>query len=84
MQRVINAIDAKDGDLDHVLEAVTELLEEHHKLMRELEQYKAGFEDTMRCWIATRINGASASMACDGEINMHLLSLLDRHIGDLK
>jgi hypothetical protein len=26
------------------------------------------FDDTINCWIATRVNGASSSMACNGNI----------------
>lgn len=37
-------------------------------------------DDTIHCWIATRINGASASMACDGNISMQLLKMLDEKI----
>ena len=37
-------------------------------------------DDTIGCWIATRINGASASMACDGNISMQLLKMLDEKI----
>ena len=37
-------------------------------------------DDTLRCWIATRINGSSASMACDGNISIPLLKELDEKI----
>jgi hypothetical protein len=37
-------------------------------------------DDTISCWIATRINGASASLACDGNISIPLLKELDKKI----
>ncbi len=37
-------------------------------------------DNTIGCWIATRINGASASMACDGNVSTHLLKMLDEEI----
>jgi len=37
-------------------------------------------KDTFRCWEATRINGSSASLACDGNISIPLLRLLDEKI----
>lgn len=37
-------------------------------------------DDTINCWIATRINGASASMACNGNISSQLLKMLDEKI----
>ena len=37
-------------------------------------------DDTIGCWIATRINGSSASMVCDGNISMQLLKMLDEKI----
>ena len=37
-------------------------------------------EDTLDCWIATRINGASASMSCDGNISLPLLKEFDEKI----
>jgi len=40
-------------------------------------------DDTINCWIATRINGASASMACDGNISLQLLKMLDEKIKPL-
>tara|TARA_R110000796_G_scaffold97757_1_gene204987 strand:+ start:984 stop:1163 length:180 start_codon:yes stop_codon:yes gene_type:complete len=36
--------------------------------------------DTINCWVATRINGASASIGCYGNINMQLLKMLDEKI----
>lgn len=33
--------------------------------------------DTLSCWKATRINGASASMVCDGNVSVELLRALD-------
>ncbi len=35
-------------------------------------------KSTTSCWIATRLNGASASMACDGTIDLDLLHYLDK------
>jgi hypothetical protein len=40
-------------------------------------------DDTINCWISTRINGASASMACDGNISVQLLKMLDEKIKPL-
>jgi hypothetical protein len=40
-------------------------------------------DDTINCWIATRINGASASMACNGNISLQLLKMLDEKIKPL-
>ena len=37
-------------------------------------------DDTIGCWIATRIHGASASLACDGNISLVLLKKLDEMI----
>lgn len=50
---------------------------EEKNLIQELSKH----DDTIGCWIATRINGASASLACDqGNINMTLLKQLDEKI----
>ena len=40
-------------------------------------------DDTINCWIATRINGISACMACDGNISLQLLKMLDEKIKPL-
>jgi hypothetical protein len=37
-------------------------------------------DDTIMFWIATRTNGVSASMACDGNISVQLLKMLDDKI----
>ena len=37
-------------------------------------------DDTVNCWIATRINGASAGMACNGNISLELLKKLDEKV----
>lgn len=37
-------------------------------------------KDTINCWVATRINGASAGMGCSGVINVDLLKILDEEI----
>ena len=42
------------------------------------ELLKHSAEDTISCWIATRLNGASASLACDGNISSVLLKELDK------
>jgi len=34
-------------------------------------------EDTKNCWIETRIQGNSASLACDGNISLTLLRVFD-------
>ena len=55
-------------------------LEKHEKdQLNELLKH----DDTINCWIATRINGASASMACDGNISVQLLKMLDEKIKPL-
>lgn len=51
---------------------------EKHELDQLNELLK--HDDTISCWIATRINGASASMACDGNISTELLKMLDEKI----
>jgi hypothetical protein len=33
--------------------------------------------DTLSCWSATRLNGCSASMACDGNISVKLIRCFD-------
>ena len=52
-----------------------------HITQQQLNEVNKGLElvakDTISCWIATRINGASASMACDGNISIPLLRLMD-------
>lgn len=40
-------------------------------------------EDTIDFWIATRINGASASMVCNSEIDIELLKILDKKLKPL-
>ena len=57
---------------------------EKHEIdqMDELLTHAAG--DTIGCWVATRLNGASASMACDGNISMVLLKSLDDLEASLK
>lgn len=37
-------------------------------------------DDTISCWIATRLKGSSASMACDGNISTPLLNELDNRV----
>jgi len=37
-------------------------------------------DDTISCWIATRLNGASESLACEGNISIPFLKLLDDKI----
>lgn len=51
------------------------------KTLNALMSYAA--DDTIRCWIATRINGASASMGCGGNISVVLLKELDKRIKPL-
>jgi len=51
------------------------------KEIKELDRlltYKDCLKDTISCWEATRINGASASLACDGNISISLLKAFDR------
>lgn len=53
---------------------------EKHELgqLDKLLEYAA--KDTINCWIATRINGASSSMACNGNVSIKLLETLDQEI----
>lgn len=37
-------------------------------------------DDTISCWILTRIKGKSASMVCDGNISIPLMEELDKRI----
>ena len=49
--------------------------------MKELERlltYKAALDETLSCWKATRINGASASLGCEGNICLPLLKAFDK------
>jgi len=46
--------------------------------MEELETLlKYTLDDTIFCWKATRLNGSSASLACDGNISIRLLRAFD-------
>ena len=47
-------------------------LEQLNKLLKE--------DDTMTCWIGTRVKGHSASMVCDGNISTQLMKMLDDKI----
>jgi len=53
---------------------------ESHEIERLDELLGHAVGDTIGCWIATRINGKSASLACDGNISMVLLKALDKKI----
>lgn len=45
---------------------------------------RAVLDGTTSCWIATRINGASASMACDqAPVDTDLLQYLDGRFGHM-
>jgi len=48
------------------------------KKLDKLLTYKDCINDTLSCWRATRINGASASLACDGNISIPLLKAFDK------
>ena len=48
------------------------------------ERMNSVIKDTLNCWVATRINGASASMACDGNISIDLIKAFDRVRKELK
>ena len=48
---------------------------ELNELNKTLSDYV--IEDTLSCWKATRINGASAQMACGGNISLPLIKMLD-------
>jgi hypothetical protein len=39
-------------------------------------------EDTLSCWVSTRVNGASASLACDGNISIPLIRAMDKYLED--
>ena len=54
---------------------------EQHEIEKLNELLK--HDDTIDCWIATRLNGASASMACNGNISLQLLKMLDEKIKPL-
>lgn len=48
--------------------------------MAELERlltYKRALEETLSCWIATRINHRSASLGCEGNISIPLIHAFD-------
>ena len=51
---------------------------ESHEIQQLNELLK--HDDTISCWIATRINGVSATLACDGNISIELLKMLDEKI----
>ena len=49
--------------------------------MTELERYltyKDALDETMSCWVATRIHNRSASLACEGNISILLLKAFDQ------
>lgn len=54
------------------------LNQDQMKAAENLMEYIA--EDTILCWIATRINGSSPSMASEGNISFVLLKELDKRI----
>ena len=61
----------------------TEVQTEDHYLspneVKELERLLARCsEDTLSCWKATRLKGASASMACEGNVSPDLLRIFDQ------
>ena len=47
--------------------------------MDELNEILSGhiLEDTLGCWVRTRMGGGSASMCCDGNISIPLLKAFD-------
>ena len=51
---------------------------EKHELEKLDELLKQ--DDTIDCWIATRINGSSASISCDGNVSKQLLKMLDERL----
>ena len=52
--------------------------------IKEGNHYLSGMcDDTLSCWIATRINGRSVFEACDGNISIPLLKELDEKIKPL-
>jgi hypothetical protein len=53
---------------------------ENHEIIQLNKLLTYAAKDTLSCWVATRINGASASMACDGNVSMELLKALDNQI----
>ncbi len=47
--------------------------------MKYLEELLGkALDDTFNCWSRTRINGASASLACDGNVCVPLLKYFDK------
>ena len=53
---------------------------ENHEIEQLNELLEHSAEDTISCWISTRLNGASASLACDGNISQVLLKALDERM----
>ena len=51
---------------------------EKHELEKLDELLK--HDDTISCWISTRVNGVSATLACDGNISKQLLKMLDEKV----
>ena len=57
-------------------------LESHE--MKELEKLlEHSLKDTLSCWRATRLNGASSSMACEGNVCVPLLKAFDKLNADI-
>lgn len=51
---------------------------ENHEMMqfnKTLEEHV--ISSTLSCWVATRINGGSASMSCDGNVSIPLMKIFD-------
>lgn len=50
---------------------------ESHEIENFNELLKSISKHTLSCWVATRLNGCSASISCDGNISVPLIKLLD-------
>ena len=41
------------------------------------DRMKIVIDETLHCWIGTRVNGISASLVCDGNVSVYLLKQMD-------
>lgn len=57
---------------------------EKHEIQQLEQLLSQSLGDTLFCWKATRLEGLSASLACDGNISLSLLSAFDELAKDIK
>jgi len=57
---------------------------EEHELKQLEELLSHSVKNTMSCWIETMINGAGASLSCDGNICIPLLKAFDTITNKIK